>query len=1034
MCVSLLQRFLCCFLSLYLLSSSLLSAQSSPAQQEINRLIEQNQLETAFQKAQQLQQKAIQSNDYKIHVWSLQQIAFLQGLNEEPQLAFENLDLAEQLAQQHLNKSDTLQGQISQTRAEINLGIGELDLARSGFLKAIQRLELSNKWDDIALCYNGLAICDFIEEDWIAMKAPLEKAAQVAQQYLPFSDEAHQINASLFALHYDATGDSDEAMRYSEIALASRLEKGLINCEDSIDYALELNNLGTVYSTVGDYQRANQLFRQSYSIESSCDTPEEELATTSLNIIYSYMRQSQWQAANYHIQKVEQQLFSTQTFEYTDNHITLLNHKAFVQKETKAFSAALETIARSIAHSTPFPALQRTAYFLQAEAFYETKQFEQCLSALQQIPRNENFRATENSFHLQLSARANAMLGRFDLAKQLLSELQDFLLPAGPNTEPPMPLELLKYRWAKAEILSVEASQSDQPTILRKQAEEQYRLASQLLDRIHEGYSEKDSKQYLLSQARGNFEKALDNALHLFQLTQNQQYLHQAFDYTDQAKTVLLEKRIQSTRKRKLLNLPDSIQQRETLLKRRLIYYQQKQYEAQLQGSNLSLQLSTWEEKIRAIKKELRDISEQVAALGPRQNPSSSAHQQLPSNTIVINYFWGEKALFILQKTDQKISANRIIIDEPFVEQIIDFIQYLRSPEKTEIAYQTFLKSGHALFQQLMPNLPERANTEQTPGQLLLIPDGPLYQLPFDVLLTQHKSMDQIRFDQLPYLLRTYAIYYAYSSQLTQTSHQSSNTSLQCLAMAPSYANNTSEKVSSKGAFQELRSLYKLPGAQKEVAAIAEYLSGKYYFGEEATEALFKKQAAQFNVIHLAMHAAANVESPLFGQMYFSKTNATDENDTLFSHELRNINLQAKLAVLSACETGLGRAVDGNGSVSIASHFLEAGCESVTMSLWEAQDFSTSQIMQLYYQGLAQGLPKSAALREAKLSYLNNPYHQQHPFFWAGFVHLGPDQGLVEAGFSAKWAGIATIAIGFILLLFFAFRQKNKWLAQRQTT
>jgi CHAT domain-containing protein len=162
----------------------------------------------------------------------------------------------------------------------------------------------------------------------------------------------------------------------------------------------------------------------------------------------------------------------------------------------------------------------------------------------------------------------------------------------------------------------------------------------------------------------------------------------------------------------------------------------------------------------------------------------------------------------------------------------------------------------------------------------------------------------------------------------------------------------------------------------------------------------------------------------MFGQMYFSLSQGTDENDTLFSHELRNIQLKAKLAVLSACETGLGIASEGNGIISIASHFFEAGCESVTMSLWEAQDDATSQVMLDYYQFLAEGLPKNKAIQKAKLKYLENPFHQQHPYFWAGFVHLG-DSTPLTSSFPNLWLfiafGLAGLGIG---ILIFAYRKK----------
>jgi CHAT domain-containing protein len=125
--------------------------------------------------------------------------------------------------------------------------------------------------------------------------------------------------------------------------------------------------------------------------------------------------------------------------------------------------------------------------------------------------------------------------------------------------------------------------------------------------------------------------------------------------------------------------------------------------------------------------------------------------------------------------------------------------------------------------------------------------------------------------------------------------------------------------------------------------------------------------------------------------------------------------LHAQLVVLSACETGAGQYVAGEGVFSLARGFMDAGVPSVVMSLWQVNDISTSELMPLFYRHLAQGLPKDEALHKAKLEFLKTSDPMKtHPFFWAGFVLLG-DNAPVKEGESRWyiWMGLGLfLAIG----------------------
>jgi CHAT domain-containing protein len=110
----------------------------------------------------------------------------------------------------------------------------------------------------------------------------------------------------------------------------------------------------------------------------------------------------------------------------------------------------------------------------------------------------------------------------------------------------------------------------------------------------------------------------------------------------------------------------------------------------------------------------------------------------------------------------------------------------------------------------------------------------------------------------------------------------------------------------------------------------------------------------------------------------------------LTAAELYNLNINADLVVLSACETGVGELLRGEGVISLARAFAYAGAKSIVASLWSVNDQSTMQIMENFYVELKAGKPKNIALANAKRNYLTqNPGIQAHPFFWAAFIGLG---------------------------------------------
>jgi CHAT domain-containing protein len=176
------------------------------------------------------------------------------------------------------------------------------------------------------------------------------------------------------------------------------------------------------------------------------------------------------------------------------------------------------------------------------------------------------------------------------------------------------------------------------------------------------------------------------------------------------------------------------------------------------------------------------------------------------------------------------------------------------------------------------------------------------------------------------------------------------------------------------------------------------------------------------------MHSLTDDKDPSLSRLLFTLTpkDTTNDND-LTAAELYTTSLKADLAVLSACNTGFGTLNKGEGVMSLARAFTYAGVPSTVTSLWKVPDLTTREIMVDFYKNLKSGKTKDAALREAKLTYLNNAPESiaANPYFWAGFVPMGNMEAM---NFEEKrplsiWGILAGI-VGVLGIGFWAYKNK----------
>lgn len=177
-----------------------------------------------------------------------------------------------------------------------------------------------------------------------------------------------------------------------------------------------------------------------------------------------------------------------------------------------------------------------------------------------------------------------------------------------------------------------------------------------------------------------------------------------------------------------------------------------------------------------------------------------------------------------------------------------------------------------------------------------------------------------------------------------------------------------------------------LPGAEAEARAVAKTIpSSTLLTGPEATETAVRVNSPRKDVVHLASHGVFDPVTPLASALLLSSDGVNDGR--LTASEMYDLNLNASLVTLSACETGLGRVQSGDDVLGLTRGLLFSGADSVMASLWLVDDQATSQLMRLLYASRNSGASTSSALRKAQRRMLKSG--KRHPFYWAAFQVTG---------------------------------------------
>lgn len=371
-----------------------------------------------------------------------------------------------------------------------------------------------------------------------------------------------------------------------------------------------------------------------------------------------------------------------------------------------------------------------------------------------------------------------------------------------------------------------------------------------------------------------------------------------------------------------------------------------------------------------------------------------------------LKFFYSIKDDFRLNKVQKELSSEECIVkyyvafEEVFKTIIssntiqtrkIEDAEKLKSDIKT---YLSLLKSPNSEFEKYSKELYKLLWDDVNYKNISIIPQDFINYLPFETLIDNNNQS----------LVESKNIYYNFSLPLWYASkvydYESSNKSTLCLAA--DYSNSNLGTLPLKHSEIEIEKIAALTKGTKN---------------NQATKAFFIENSNHFSVFHLAMHAKLDDEN-------FENSNLLFTNDEpLYFKDFYNLSLPLDMVVLSACNTGVGKIVNGEGIMSLSRALTFSGVRSSVISYWEVPDKETAELMELFYKNLKDGKNKNVALSQAKREFIALYPMKNHPYFWAGFVLNGNNDAIYQTNIWMYY--LATGLVLIFLFIYFIWRKKS---------
>lgn len=539
-------------------------------------------------------------------------------------------------------------------------------------------------------------------------------------------------------------------------------------------------------------------------------------------------------------------------------------------------------------------------------------------------------------------------------------------------------------------------------------AHEIYQLAAQLIASLRFGLEDDSPSLHLAEHAKEIYSNALRASLLMYELKKDPGLIESAFRYIEGIKqSILFRNRMIDNQAGELKEFKNEV----LLIQKNIDEVRQQIELAKIEESSGYQNIETLISKVillRSEKELVRRDSKVGEEIEYEIGSVSDVQDYLSNEQVMINYFWGSESLFgiaISRSGSWFLELDAKDLDR----QLNAYIQSVSTLDfdSARTSFQNFVRSSHAVYTSILsPFLTKlREESKSDIKELIIVPDGKLNMLPFASLLSERTNdLDEVNYRDLAYLIKDYTVSYAFSASILTLNSTTDYKSGNLLAFSSN----------------------ELAGTQNELERIKSIWNEVSIFNaEKSTETSFKQNAKNYNIIHIASHATSGsaISDP---NISFAKADNSNEDGKLHAYEIYPMDLNNKLTVLSACETGVGVVYNGEGVFSIARGFAFAGSSSIVTSLWKVRDLQTIELMTSFYSDLGKGLSVSKAIRNSQLQYIDQATSvSAHPHFWSSFVTLGNGSMVVSERNNSKYL-LGLVAGSMALIIVILYRRRSK--------
>lgn len=877
----------------------------------------------------------------------------------------------------------------------------------------------------------GYAICAqrfFVAEDIKHAKQYIDKASKLVENN-------NYLNTSTYAnLYYSAKGTISYALSDLETALTcilkcvSYTENDLYI--DTFSLLADYNNLAACYSVLGEMDKEILYYNKTIDLIQEANFSKADLIATYQNLAICKHRQQKYNEA---IQYGKEAILLAQEFNDRESEIIGLSDVMWMFYEKKQIDSAkyyanlflLKKKAYSLNNGVELYYSVMTEISLDEELYLDALHFSnEGIKFLLQFYGNKGQLLAKIYRYKGISL---AGLGRYH---ESLSCFQNALHAISVNfiSKSYIDVPNLNEVSDKTALLAVirnripileEFAALYPDSLTLEDVYEQAKIGVKVLEEYQRNLSVVSKESAMGIESARTYSQAMDLAIKLYKRSGNKKYLNEAFLLSEKSKSSLLLEALHANDMYK--GIPDSLLQREKRLTNLITQIEKSRFDATLRQDSpeimsLNSLLFKYHRELDSLKNKLRTEYAQYYNHGTdiKLATLSDIQQQLDNESTLIEFFESKKNYYVFVIDKQHTQLHTIPLSDSLRMRMQAYQADLSNAKKVVedplLSYNTLIKESYELYQRLIQPILKDVKTKR----LIIIPDGFLGYIPFEAFITQPyqpaQTVMEAKFDQLKYLLFDYTMSYNYSATLwwEQLGQANKPVSMSCLGMASTYQNRTIPASRSPREQILRKEMAELQGVAREVEYLERDWSGDYFVGMASTERAFKQYAPQHGILHLAMHGIVDKTYPEYSSLAFSEDNDTLEDNFLYAYEVKQLNLNAALVVLSACETGAGKYLHGEGVLSLGRGFMHAGVASILMTLWQLNDQTGSLLMPDFYENLRAKMFKDEAIRQAKIKYLNNMKGSAaHPALWACFIQVGDYRPVEERTNIYKWLAIA---------------------------